>query len=47
MSKSAETSSEAKYQVILVIWVLPKAKLVNDVFNSVAPSYDIMNDLMS
>ena len=40
----------ANYQVDFgyrKVSITQKQNLVNDVFNSVAPSYDIMNDLMS
>ena len=52
MSKSAENKKvpTAKYQVDFgysKVSITQKQNLVNDVFNSVAPSYDIMNDLMS
>ena len=52
MSKSAENKQvpTANYQVDFgyrKVSITQKQNLVNDVFNSVAPSYDIMNDLMS
>ena len=52
MSKSAENKKvpTAKYQVDFgysKVSITQKQNLINDVFNSVAPSYDIMNDLMS
>ena len=51
MSKSAENKQvpTANYQVDFgyrKVSIAQKQNLVNDVFNSVAPSYDIMNDLM-
>ena len=52
MSKSAENKQlpTTNHQVDFgyrKVSIAQKQNLVNDVFNSVAPSYDIMNDLMS